>query len=62
MFIVKNLINKNYLNLIVANTLIYILIRGGGTKVSGHVKCELQVVLWLCSWIHEYELQESSYG
>lgn len=45
MFIVKNLINENYLNIIIANTLIHILIRGGGTKVSGHVKCELQVVI-----------------
>lgn len=45
MFIVKNLINKKYLNLIIANTLMYILARGGGTKVSGHVKCELQVVI-----------------
>lgn len=43
-FIVKNLTNKNYLDLVIANTLTYVLTRSGGTKVSGHVTCEIQVV------------------
>lgn len=35
--------NKNYLDVTIVSILIHILTRGGGTKVSGHVKCEMPV-------------------
>lgn len=43
---VKNLnaeTNQNYLDVTIVSILIYILTGGGGTKVSGHVKCEIPV-------------------
>lgn len=66
MFIVKNLkaeTRKNYLNVTIVNILMYILAGGRGTKVCGHVQCEMsarhiQVVIWACGWVREYRVRE----
>lgn len=47
----------------IVNILMYILTRGGGKKVSDmlNVRCllDVQVVIWMCSWVFEEEIQHS---